>query len=153
MSAAVRRAFASASPGQTVVLAPACSSFDMFRDYAERGRVFKQEVRKLQEEWSTTQGSKWSRASSLREHESNRRQELSSCGKSRKTDARTMSSHQPVDTVKNRPLGTQAAPVCEGGVFARGRLMTADCSRGLQRGRGGTPARLRLLVGSSPRDL
>jgi UDP-N-acetylmuramoylalanine--D-glutamate ligase len=54
MSAAVRTAFASASPGRTVVLAPACSSFDMFRDYAERGRVFKQEVRKLQEEWSTT---------------------------------------------------------------------------------------------------
>jgi UDP-N-acetylmuramoylalanine--D-glutamate ligase len=54
MSSAVRQAFASASPGQTVVLAPACSSFDMFRDYAERGRVFKQEVRKLQEEWSTT---------------------------------------------------------------------------------------------------
>ena len=54
MSSAVRRAFASASPGQTVVLAPACSSFDMFRDYAERGRVFKQEVRKLQEEWNTT---------------------------------------------------------------------------------------------------
>ena len=54
MSAAVRQAFASAAPGQTVVLAPACCSFDMFRDYAERGRVFKQEVRKLQEEWSTT---------------------------------------------------------------------------------------------------
>ena len=54
MSSAVRQAFASASPGQTVVLAPACASFDMFRDYAERGRVFKQEVRKLQEEWSTT---------------------------------------------------------------------------------------------------
>jgi UDP-N-acetylmuramoylalanine--D-glutamate ligase len=53
MSAAVRTAFASASPGRTVVLAPACSSFDMFRDYAERGRVFKQEVRKLQEEWNT----------------------------------------------------------------------------------------------------
>jgi UDP-N-acetylmuramoylalanine--D-glutamate ligase len=54
MSSAVRRGFASASPGQTVVLAPACSSFDMFRDYAERGRVFKQEVRKLQEEWNGT---------------------------------------------------------------------------------------------------
>ena len=47
-----------------------------------------------------------------------------------------MSSHQPVDTVKNRPLGTQAAPVCEGGVFARDRLVTADCSRGLQPARG-----------------
>jgi UDP-N-acetylmuramoylalanine-D-glutamate ligase len=29
------------------VLAPACSSFDMFRDYAERGRAFKDEVRRL----------------------------------------------------------------------------------------------------------
>ena len=54
MSAAVRTAFAAASPGQTVVLAPACSSFDMFRDYAERGRVFKQEVPRLQEEWNDT---------------------------------------------------------------------------------------------------
>jgi UDP-N-acetylmuramoylalanine--D-glutamate ligase len=54
MSAAVRTAFASASPGQTVVLAPACASFDMFRDYAERGRAFKQEVLRLQEEWNVT---------------------------------------------------------------------------------------------------
>jgi UDP-N-acetylmuramoylalanine--D-glutamate ligase len=54
MSAAVRTAFASAEPGQTVVLAPACASFDMFRDYAERGRVFKQEVSRLQEEWNVT---------------------------------------------------------------------------------------------------
>ena len=54
MSAAVRTAFASASPGQTVLLAPACASFDMFRDYAERGRVFKQEVRRLGEEWNVT---------------------------------------------------------------------------------------------------
>jgi UDP-N-acetylmuramoylalanine--D-glutamate ligase len=53
MAAAVRTAFASASPGQTVVLAPACASFDMFRDYAERGRIFKQEVRRLEEEWRT----------------------------------------------------------------------------------------------------
>ena len=34
----------------TVVLAPACASFDMFRDYAERGRMFKKEVMKLAEE-------------------------------------------------------------------------------------------------------
>jgi UDP-N-acetylmuramoylalanine--D-glutamate ligase len=51
---AVRQAFALAAPGGTVLLAPACASFDMFRDYAERGRVFKQEARKLEEEWNGT---------------------------------------------------------------------------------------------------
>ena len=52
MSSAVRTAFASAAPGRTVVLAPACASFDMFLDYAERGRIFKQEVSRLREEWN-----------------------------------------------------------------------------------------------------
>jgi UDP-N-acetylmuramoylalanine--D-glutamate ligase len=32
------------------LMAPACASFDMFRDYAERGDVFKREVRRLAEE-------------------------------------------------------------------------------------------------------
>jgi UDP-N-acetylmuramoylalanine--D-glutamate ligase len=44
---AVARARALAKPGDVVLLAPACSSFDMFSDYAERGRAFKAEVRKL----------------------------------------------------------------------------------------------------------
>jgi UDP-N-acetylmuramoylalanine--D-glutamate ligase len=44
---AVAQAFARASAGDTVVLAPACSSFDMFEDYAHRGRVFKAEVHAL----------------------------------------------------------------------------------------------------------
>lgn len=48
MAEAVARAFAMAKPGGTVLLAPACASFDMFRDYAERGRVFKDEVRRLE---------------------------------------------------------------------------------------------------------
>jgi UDP-N-acetylmuramoylalanine--D-glutamate ligase len=54
MATAVRTAFALASPGETVLLAPACSSFDMFRDYAERGRVFKGEVARLESEWKRT---------------------------------------------------------------------------------------------------
>jgi UDP-N-acetylmuramoylalanine--D-glutamate ligase len=44
MDDAVRLAFASTVPGGTVLLAPACSSFDMFHDYAERGRRFKEAV-------------------------------------------------------------------------------------------------------------
>jgi UDP-N-acetylmuramoylalanine--D-glutamate ligase len=52
MVAAVRTGFALASPGETVLLAPACSSFDMFKDYAERGQVFKREVVRLLDEWS-----------------------------------------------------------------------------------------------------
>jgi UDP-N-acetylmuramoylalanine--D-glutamate ligase len=54
MRSAVRQAFAAALPGGTVLLAPACASFDMFRDYAERGRVFKQEASRLEEEWKGT---------------------------------------------------------------------------------------------------
>jgi UDP-N-acetylmuramoylalanine--D-glutamate ligase len=54
MTAAVRTAFASTSPGGVVLLAPACASFDMFRDYAERGRIFKQEVGRLRDSWNTT---------------------------------------------------------------------------------------------------
>ena len=53
MRDAVRSAFAAAKPGGVVLLAPACASFDMFKDYAERGRAFKEEVRRLGEEWRT----------------------------------------------------------------------------------------------------
>ncbi|HEV3140490.1 MAG TPA: hypothetical protein VGY57_08250, partial [Vicinamibacterales bacterium] len=44
---AIRAAHALAKPSGVVLLAPACASFDMFRDYAERGRKFKEEVAKL----------------------------------------------------------------------------------------------------------
>lgn len=44
---AVATAFGLAQPGDAVLLAPGCSSFDMFRDYAARGRAFKDEVRAL----------------------------------------------------------------------------------------------------------
>lgn len=44
MDEAVATAFALAQPSGVVVLAPACASFDMFRDYAERGRKFKDAV-------------------------------------------------------------------------------------------------------------
>ena len=47
MRDAVRLAFEAARPGGTVVLAPACASFDMFADFAERGRRFKEEVAQL----------------------------------------------------------------------------------------------------------
>ena len=56
LEAAVRRSFELASSDGVVVLAPACASFDMFRDYAERGQAFKKEVRKLEEEVATRRG-------------------------------------------------------------------------------------------------
>src|SRR5262249_5469271 len=53
MAEAVRVAFALAQPGGVVLLAPACSSFDMFRDYADRGAAFKHEVKRLARELSS----------------------------------------------------------------------------------------------------
>jgi len=53
MAAAVRQAYTLAPIGGTVLLSPACASFDMFRDYAERGQVFKQEVWRLAQEANT----------------------------------------------------------------------------------------------------
>jgi UDP-N-acetylmuramoylalanine--D-glutamate ligase len=49
MEEAVRTAFELARPAGVVVLAPACASFDMFRDYADRGRSFKAAVLRLAE--------------------------------------------------------------------------------------------------------
>jgi UDP-N-acetylmuramoylalanine--D-glutamate ligase len=44
LDAAVNRAAAAASPGDVVLLAPACASFDQFNNYEHRGRVFKEIV-------------------------------------------------------------------------------------------------------------
>jgi UDP-N-acetylmuramoylalanine--D-glutamate ligase len=48
MDDAVSKAFSVAKPHDVVLLAPACSSFDMFADYGHRGRVFKKAVEGLQ---------------------------------------------------------------------------------------------------------
>lgn len=44
MADAVRKGFDAAESGDSVLLAPACASFDMFGSFEERGRVFKSEV-------------------------------------------------------------------------------------------------------------
>jgi len=49
MSDAVTHAAELARPGDTVLLAPACSSFDMFRSYVERGDHFQRAVETLGE--------------------------------------------------------------------------------------------------------
>ncbi len=47
MRDAVSQSFLSSNPQDVVLLAPACSSFDMFSDFAHRGRVFREEVKRL----------------------------------------------------------------------------------------------------------
>jgi UDP-N-acetylmuramoylalanine--D-glutamate ligase len=47
MGDAVSKAFTEAKADDVVLLAPACSSFDMFSDYGHRGRVFREEVEGL----------------------------------------------------------------------------------------------------------
>jgi UDP-N-acetylmuramoylalanine--D-glutamate ligase len=44
---AVRQASQAAAPGDIVLLAPACASFDQFQNYEHRGRVFKEAVKAL----------------------------------------------------------------------------------------------------------
>jgi UDP-N-acetylmuramoylalanine--D-glutamate ligase len=51
---AVRKANAAAEAGDVVLLAPACASFDQFRSYEHRGKVFKEIVRGLAAEAENT---------------------------------------------------------------------------------------------------
>jgi UDP-N-acetylmuramoylalanine--D-glutamate ligase len=48
LNEAVARAAALASPGEVVLLSPACASFDMFRDYAHRGETFQKAVHEVE---------------------------------------------------------------------------------------------------------
>ncbi|HVM75617.1 MAG TPA: UDP-N-acetylmuramoyl-L-alanine--D-glutamate ligase [Candidatus Saccharimonadales bacterium] len=50
MEKAVEIASHAAQPGDVVLLAPACASFDQFQNYEHRGRVFKELVRKVEAE-------------------------------------------------------------------------------------------------------
>lgn len=47
MEEAVRSSYYLAKKGETVLLSPACASFDLFKNYEDRGRQFKQAVRNL----------------------------------------------------------------------------------------------------------
>ena len=50
LETAVRQAFKAAESGDVVLLSPACASYDQFRDFEHRGRVFKEIVERLAHE-------------------------------------------------------------------------------------------------------
>ena len=47
MEEAVSKAYYHASKGDTILLSPACASFDLFENYEDRGWQFKEAVQKL----------------------------------------------------------------------------------------------------------
>ncbi|MFA5713842.1 MAG: UDP-N-acetylmuramoyl-L-alanine--D-glutamate ligase [Bacteroidales bacterium] len=47
MEDAVKEAYKVAQPGETVLLSPACASFDLFKNFEERGKKFKEALSKL----------------------------------------------------------------------------------------------------------
>ena len=53
MKEALDEAYAQAQAGDVILLSPACSSFDQFRNYEERGRIFKEMVHEILERGET----------------------------------------------------------------------------------------------------
>ena len=47
MREAVQMAYKLAEKGDNVLLSPACASFDLFKDYEDRGNQFKEAIRNL----------------------------------------------------------------------------------------------------------
>jgi UDP-N-acetylmuramoylalanine--D-glutamate ligase len=58
MAEAVRRAYAAAHPGDVVLLAPACASWDMYDSFEHRGRVFKEAVNEMMKDERGTMNEK-----------------------------------------------------------------------------------------------
>jgi UDP-N-acetylmuramoylalanine--D-glutamate ligase len=78
MKHAVALSFQAAQPGDIVLLAPACASFDMFESFEHRGRVFKDEVSSLEFRVSSSKTDRKIASSEVNEEQRDMRQSASS---------------------------------------------------------------------------
>ena len=54
----MRKAFFLAEKNETILLSPACASFDLFKNYIDRGNRFKKAVLDLEKEWIAAKNTK-----------------------------------------------------------------------------------------------
>jgi UDP-N-acetylmuramoylalanine--D-glutamate ligase len=114
LATAVYEAFARSQPGDTVLLAPACSSFDQFKDYEERGRVFKELVKRLANDVSGGRVARIGPAQAVKNGSEVRRQEPGARSREEEPAAEHLQNNEATRDTVTPLLNKERCP--EGGV-------------------------------------